>query len=739
MKLSRNCAQMIKKYTNNRHFIFFKLLLLTFLILPKTLYSQEKIAIVLSGGGAQGIAHIGVLKAFEEYKIPIDLIVGSSAGSLVAGLYASGVSVDQMEQMVHNGSISSLFMGRRKPIDYPIWERQKNQLGNLSVGWDDRQFVGPASLLNDWLIEKELFNLTAPAQAFSKSNFDSLLIPFRTVAADLTNKKSYLFKSGSLPQAMKASMSVPVIYSPVILNNRMLVDGGIYMKMPVAVAIDEGADFIIAVNTEDVPQNLDELNDVFDYFDELNRRLLSSGDSSDVKGWDYFFRVDTRGHHLMDFAGGPDLLKLGYIAGVKAAKELQSRLQRQLNVEEFKSRQKIIYENLNKKYFPIEYINKHHYSNIASDVSRLQLPDSIMFSSREVDRIINILLSTNNYETVIPTFSHDSKRIQFYLNKKSNTSIQTGLDINSYEGFNVLLEMIVKSHFGNINLNTMSGNSLGTIDLVMSPPLYRLRTTRLIDFLMKPTIRAKHQYHHINLAQNNLKLHQLKNTDFNIGLMLVPGWNRQLTVAIGVRNYFWSATDSTRIEKRFIPSRYDNYQTLSLGFYENHILKKGLNPIGWRFEIVDEHLKKINDVHEIIYANSFVGLHYRQNIFFNFEIDYQKTNSDLPFGAYGFAVVTKASKEKYPLYLLAEETLNVKFNLSKTLVRKDILLGFSFVQSFPKRLYFETLNDLAKDGLTGVDISLSYDSILGPISIGWSFSEIEHYQPSSWASVNIRL
>ncbi|NIA18662.1 MAG: hypothetical protein GWO85_01035, partial [Simkaniaceae bacterium] len=96
------------------------------------LYSQNKVAVVLSGGGAQGLAHIGVLKALEEYQIPIDLIVGSSAGALVGGLYASGISVEQLESMAKDGTIMELFLGRNELRDIPVWQREDKSYGKFS-------------------------------------------------------------------------------------------------------------------------------------------------------------------------------------------------------------------------------------------------------------------------------------------------------------------------------------------------------------------------------------------------------------------------------------------------------------------------------------------------------------------------------------------------------------------------------------------------------------------------------
>ena len=176
------------------------------------------------------MAHIGVFKAFEEHNIPIDLIVGSSAGALVGGLYAAGVTVAEMEEMVRDGSIEHLFIGRPKRSDLPIWRRDELYLGNLSIGITNRQLVGSPGLLDDKLIWKELFLLSASADFQAGFNFDSLYVPFRTVASDLRKQTPVVFSSGPLANALRPSMSIPLIYSPIQQDGQVLVDGGIYVK-----------------------------------------------------------------------------------------------------------------------------------------------------------------------------------------------------------------------------------------------------------------------------------------------------------------------------------------------------------------------------------------------------------------------------------------------------------------------------------------------------------------------------
>ncbi len=195
----------------------------------------QKVGVVMSGGGASGIAHIGVLKALEENNIPINYITGTSIGSIIGGLYACGYSPEEIEKMVGNHSFSDLTKGEispengyflRKREDYASWKTLKLNLNNSLLA------NLATNLINSVPIDFYLMETFAPANAASKYNFDSLMIPFRCVASDIQNKKSVIFKKGDLPSAIRASMSYPFYIRPISIDSILLFDGGLYNNFP---------------------------------------------------------------------------------------------------------------------------------------------------------------------------------------------------------------------------------------------------------------------------------------------------------------------------------------------------------------------------------------------------------------------------------------------------------------------------------------------------------------------------
>lgn len=209
---------------------------------------RPKIGLVLSGGGARGFAHIGVLKVLEENHIPVDFIAGTSMGSIIGGLYAIGLTPEEIEQGVkgiawdkvfHDESLRKYQKLRRKQQDLEFFS-----IGR--IGLTENGFEISPGLIEGQLIELALDRLAHPG--FHIDDFDRFSIPFRAVATDVANGKPYVIDSGNLARAMRASMSIPGALPPIRIDNKLLIDGGIGNNIPVDVVRSMGADIIIAVD-----------------------------------------------------------------------------------------------------------------------------------------------------------------------------------------------------------------------------------------------------------------------------------------------------------------------------------------------------------------------------------------------------------------------------------------------------------------------------------------------------------
>jgi NTE family protein len=209
---------------------------------------RPRIGLVLSGGGARGAAHIGVLKVLEENHIPIDAIAGTSMGAVVGGLYASGLSAADVERVMTSVDWQDAFRDRpaRTDLNFRRKLEDQNFLVKFPLGLKGRRFRLPRGLVQGQKLTQILRSLTLPVAQIQ--SFDDLAIPFRAVATDIVTGERVVLDHGDLTTAMRASLSAPGVFAPVDLDGRMLVDGGLSSNLPVDVAREMGVDILIVVD-----------------------------------------------------------------------------------------------------------------------------------------------------------------------------------------------------------------------------------------------------------------------------------------------------------------------------------------------------------------------------------------------------------------------------------------------------------------------------------------------------------
>jgi len=193
----------------------------------------------MSGGGAKGLYHIGVLKALEENDIPVDYVAGTSMGSIIAALYAAGYSPEEMEKIVASGQVKEWVSGRLDNSRYAYFYREIGNVpaaASLHIGFTEqagrRKLRLPRSLIPSAQIDMALTGLLAPASAAAEGDFDRLFVPFRCVAADLNARRPVVMKRGDLAESVRASMSIPIAFQPLKKDSMLLYDGGVYNNFP---------------------------------------------------------------------------------------------------------------------------------------------------------------------------------------------------------------------------------------------------------------------------------------------------------------------------------------------------------------------------------------------------------------------------------------------------------------------------------------------------------------------------
>ena len=210
--------------------------------------ARPRIGLVLSGGGSRGAAHIGVLKVLEELRVPIDAIAGTSMGAVVGGLYASGMSAAEVEQLIGSVDWQDAFRDRppRESLNFRRKQDDREFLVRAPIGLRGGSLHFPRGLIQGQKLNAMLRSATLPVAG--TDDFDRLPIPFRALATDLSTGAAVVFSRGSLATAVRASMAAPGVFAPIEIDGRLLVDGGLVDNLPVSLAHDMGVDVVIAVD-----------------------------------------------------------------------------------------------------------------------------------------------------------------------------------------------------------------------------------------------------------------------------------------------------------------------------------------------------------------------------------------------------------------------------------------------------------------------------------------------------------
>jgi NTE family protein len=289
---------------------------------------HPRIGLVLSGGGARGAAHIGVLKVLEELRIPISAVVGTSMGALVGGTYATGVSPTVMERELTAVDWKDLFEDNPPRQDWPIRRKEQSMQPkfDFSLGVDDHGKIKlPQGAVAGQKVEMLFSDLVSQADGVQR--FDDLPISFRAVATDLENGDMKVFDAGPLPEVMRASMSVPGVFAPVHIDHRIYVDGGLVRNLPVDVARGMGVDLVIAVNLGGSYLPRDELNSVIGVLDQMVAILTEQNVVRSLAtlrpGKDVLISPDLGNLSSDDFDQTARAIRLGEIAGKAAASRLR--------------------------------------------------------------------------------------------------------------------------------------------------------------------------------------------------------------------------------------------------------------------------------------------------------------------------------------------------------------------------------------------------------------------------------
>jgi NTE family protein len=305
--------------------------------------ASQKVGLVLSGGAAKGLSHVGVLKALEENEIPIDYIVGTSMGGIIGGCYAAGMSPDQIEHIVLSEEFLRWVNGLpERGYNYFYHEGEVNpHFIKVNLSLDSiLNFQLNTAIASDVSLNFVLAEKMAQASAISKNDFDKLFIPFRVVAADIFTQNQVILAKGFLSDALRATQTVPFFYNPIRVDGKYLFDGGVYNNFPVDVAEEAfKPDVIIGSNVStkiynDYPYDLDDKL----ISNSLLFLLLDKSDPARVPKHGVYIQPDLEGYNSFEFSKAKAMIDSGYIQTLRQIEEIKAKVGSRITCEEVTER-----------------------------------------------------------------------------------------------------------------------------------------------------------------------------------------------------------------------------------------------------------------------------------------------------------------------------------------------------------------------------------------------------------------
>ncbi|MEO1051481.1 MAG: patatin-like phospholipase family protein [Bacteroidota bacterium] len=402
-----------------------------FLVLAHTLAAQ-KVAVVLSGGGAKGLAHVGVLKALEEHDIPVDYVVGTSMGGVIGGCYAAGFSPERIDSLVTSPAFLGWVNGEFGDQYNYYYNRQDPDGAALSISIALDSATGAkfnSTLADDLSLNFALTEYLAQPSAKAGYDFNNLFVPFRAVAADVFTQTVVALEDGNLSDALRATLSVPFFYKPIKIKNKYLFDGGVYENFPVEVARNEfNPDVVIGVNVSS--KTFTEYP--YDKDDELvaNSLLFMLLDKSDTEALgekDIYIEPDLREFTAFDFAKARSLVDSGYVWAIRHMDEIKKKIKARATKEKVSGQR----ESFNQAVRPLTFsdIKLHGFNSKQQKYIRriFRIKDKTL-SLDDIKKGYYRLVSEEYFNTVYPrmTFNESTRNYDFELFKRPQNNFSLG-------------------------------------------------------------------------------------------------------------------------------------------------------------------------------------------------------------------------------------------------------------------------------------------------------------------------
>jgi len=583
-----------------------KQLFILLLLLPFLLFSQKKrptVGLVLSGGGAKGFAHIGILKEIERAGIKLDYIGGTSMGAVIGGLYAAGYNAAQLEEIIIYTDFLSLIQDKVPRKSKPFFEKQSGEKHAIVLPIENGAIGLPKGASKGQNILNFLTISFAPVDTIS--DFKKLPIPFFCIATNVENGEPVLIEKGSMALALRASGSFPTIFHPVELNNLLLIDGGVANNFPVDVMRTKGVDIIIGVDVQGELYKKNKLNSVIDILNQVVSYKMYANNQGKINMVDVYIKPDISTFSVVSFDKGIEILKKGDEAAIAKRNTFDSIAKLQ-NI--FFKKPKLLVKDQN---FLVENIHVNGNQNFTRayvlGTLKLSVGDSISY--KKLSNKINKLTATDNFDRIDYSFKNATNGKEIILNViETNSKAYLKLGIH----YDLLYKPAVLINYSTKNI--LLKNDVISADFIIGEN-FRYNFDYFVDNGFYTSFGFKSRYNRLktDIKFNNLEKTRVTYRDFTNKLYVQTAFNRKFSVGFGAEHKRLYADTETVLNANGTPFVYDKsdyfsgYAFLKLDTYDDKdFMTKGFYAdLGFKWYLASSDFN--NNFHQFSQAQGKIG------------------------------------------------------------------------------------------------------------------------------------
>lgn len=725
-----------------------KILFIVFLITSTFSFSQEKqqdlkVGLVLSGGGAKGLAHIGALKVIEDSGVRIDYIGGTSMGAIIGALYASGYSAKQLDSIFRETDFSKLIQDEIPRNAKTFYEKQESEKYALVLPFDRFKIGFPSGISKGQNVYNLLSKLTNHVS--DVSDFSKLPIPFFCVATNVENGKEVILDHGYLPRAVSASGALPSLFSPVVIKDQVLIDGGVVNNYPVGEVKAKGMDIIIGIDVQDSLKSRDKLRSALDVLVQINNYRTINDMVEKRKITDVYIHPNIKDFSVVSFSEGRNIVD----AGVVATESYRERLQEIASKQKHIPKKEVKFDNLDTIYIKevkIEGNEKYTRSYVLGKL-KLRTPDKVTY--KYFTEGINNLSATGNFQDInYRFFEDDDNKNTLFLHLRENKSSMSLRFAAHYDDLfrTAALVNITKKRL-------LTNNDIASLDLIAGDNL-RYNFEYYIDKGFYWSVGFNSKYHffetdvpvsivgvdlggELSLPVNNLSLNY---SDFTNQLYFETLFRRTFIFGVGGEHKYLRyltetvGTDANNLPRTVFESTnyYSTYGFLKYDSYDNSFFPKNgayfsgdfhwyllANGKNKNFKPFSLAKAKLGYAHKI-YGN--ISAHITAEGGFKLGGP-ETTTLDFALGGYGFKEMNNI------IPFLGYEAISIRGNtyLKSTLTfdyeifRKNHLNITANIANVGNDL-FEDGDWIGKVNYSAYALGYGLETILGPMEIKYSYS-----------------